>query len=99
MKMMINITTPKEISYLRILLRTKKYYHLKGLSDVIEDIEKKYYIFIRKRNIQIKIVCYENTTIDEIENYLDYTFKDNYLGMQKKYSGIIHLKGAKIINI
>lgn len=97
--MMINITTPKGISLFRILLRTKKYYHLKGLSDVIQDSEKKYYIFIRKRSIQIKIVCNENTTINEIENYLDYTFKDNYLGIKEKYASIIHLKGVKIINL
>ena len=34
--MVINITTPKYISLIQILLRTKKYYKLKGLPDVVE---------------------------------------------------------------
>ena len=69
--MVINITTPKYISLIQILLRTKKYYKLKGLPDVVEGYEKKYYIFLRKRHIQIEIANSKNETIEEIQKYLD----------------------------
>ena len=42
--MMINITTPKYLPNFQILLRTRKYYKLRGISNIVEDDEKKYYI-------------------------------------------------------
>ncbi len=39
-KMMINITTPKYLPYFQILLRTRKYYKLRGISNIVEGDEK-----------------------------------------------------------
>lgn len=97
--MMINITTPKRMPYFQILLRTKKYYHLRGISDVVEDAAKNYYIFLRKRYIQIKIVNVESETLNEIEKYLDFTFKNNYLGINEQKSTILQLKKVRIIKL
>lgn len=97
--MMINITTPRKMPYFQILLRTKKYYHLKEISDVVEDTAKNYYIFLRKRYIQIKIVHIENETLNEIEKYLDFTFENNYLGISEQHSTILQLKKVRIIKL
>ena len=95
--MVINITTPKYISLFQILLRTRKYYKLKGLPDVVEGDEKKYYIFLRKRHIQIEIANSE--TIEEIQKYLDCIFKDDYIGIQEKYADVFELKRARLIKL
>lgn len=97
--MVINITTPKYISLFQILLRTKKYYKLKGLPDVVEGYEKNYYIFLRKRHIQIEIANSKNETIEEIQKYLDCIFKDDYIGIQEKYADVIELKRARLIKL
>lgn len=97
--MVINITTPKEIPYFHILFRTKRYYHLRRLTDVVEDKSKRYYIFFRKKCIQIKIIDFSSKTIEEIQDFLNYTFKNKYLGIQEKYFGIIELKEVRMIKL
>lgn len=97
--MTINITTPKYLSYFQILLRTKKYYKLKGICNIVEGYEKKYYIFLKKKCIQIQIVKFENEAIDEIQKYLDCVFKDDYIGIQEKYIDVFMLKKARLINL
>lgn len=52
--MQINIVIPKQTPYIQVLMRTKKFYHLNRITDVIADDNQRYYIFVRKRNIQIK---------------------------------------------
>lgn len=100
MKMIINITPPKSVSFLGILVRTKKYYKLKKFTYVVEGKEKEYYIFLRKKSIQIKIVNPESKIIiEEIQKYLDYIFKDNYIGIQEKYRNIFELKRARLISL
>lgn len=97
--MMINITTPKKIPYFQILFRTMKYYHLRRLTDVVEDDSQKYYIFLRQKSIQIKIIESSNKTIEEIQNYLNYTFKNNYLGIQESCFDILDLKQVRKIKL
>lgn len=97
--MMINITTPKKIPYFQILLRTKKYYNLERLSDVVEDKTKGYYIFIRKRNIQVKFFRCNDEAVADIENYLNYTFKNSYLGIQENSFDILKLQEVNKIRM
>lgn len=93
---MINITTPKYLPYFQILLRTRKYYKLRGISNIVEGDEKKYYIFLKKRCVQIQIVNFEKEAIDEIQKYLDCVFKDDYIGIQEKYIDVFALKKGKV---
>lgn len=97
--MIINITTPKNLSYIQILLRTKRYYRLRGLPIIIENKEKNYYIFLKKKRIQIEITSLIDGTIDEIQQYLDCIFKDNYVGMQEKHAAMFKLEKARLINL
>ena len=97
--MMINITTPKTIPYFQILFRTMKYYHLRRLTDVVEDNSQRYYIFLRKKRIQIKIIKSSNKTTEEIQNYLNYTFKNSYLGIQENCFDILDLKQVRKIKL
>lgn len=96
---MINITTPKYLPYFQILLRTKKYYKLRGVSNIVEGDNKKYYIFLKKRCVQIQIVNFEKEAIDEIQKYLDCVFKGDYIGIQEKYIDVFELKKARLINL
>lgn len=97
--MMINITAPKRIPYFQILLRTKKYYRLKKLTDIVEDKTKRYYIFLGQKNIQIKIIESDQEAINDIENYLNYTFKNSYLGIQENYFDVLNLKNVRKIKV
>ncbi len=99
MKMLINITTPREITYYQIIFRTMKYFHLKRFTNIIEDKAKRYYIFLKRKNIQIKIVNYKNETTEEINNYLEYAFKNSYLGIQESYFNIFKLKKVRLFKM
>ena len=50
--MKINIVIPKQTPYIQVLMRTKKYYHLNRITDVIADDHQRYYIFVRKRRFR-----------------------------------------------
>ena len=97
--MKINIALPKYIPYLIILFKTKKYFNLKKMTDVIETESKNYYIFLRKRSIQIKIIDNGKSTIQEIEQYINYLFKNSYIGIDEKHTDIINLKGVRKVAI
>lgn len=97
--MKINVVMPKQISYIEVLLRTKKFYHLKRMTDVIADEYQRYYIFIRKGNMQIKIVRKENESIGEIQKYLNYTFRNSYLGIYKEDYEKIQLQGVRKVRM
>ena len=97
--MLINITTPRGITYYQIMFRTKKYFHLKRFTNIVEDRTKRYYIFLKRKNIQIKIVDCESETAEEITNYLDYTFKNSYLGIQENYFSIFKLKRVRMFKM
>lgn len=97
--MLINITTPRELTYYQIMFRTMKYFHLKSFTNIVEDRTKRYYIFLKRKNIQIKIVNCEDETTKEINNYLDHTFKNSYLGIQEDYFNIFKLKRVRLFKM
>lgn len=97
--MIINITTPNYLSYFQILLRTKKYYKLNSLSNIIKGDGGKYYIFLKKKCIQIQVANFEKEATDEIKKYLDCVFKDDYIGMQEKYIDVFALEKVRLINL
>jgi hypothetical protein len=84
-QMKINITPPKHYSDYKIHNMTKRYmkgeYNKTKAWNVFEGEEKRYYLFIRKRNIQIELINNEIDTLHEIENYLDYLFFNQYIGV------------------
>lgn len=97
--MQINIVIPKQTPYIQVLMRTKKFYHLNRITDVIADDNQRYYIFVRKRNIQIKIIQAENEVVKEIQNYLNYTFRNSYLGIYGDDFEKIKLQGVRKIRM
>ena len=56
-------------------------------------------IFLRKKSIQIKIIKSSNKTTEEIQNYLNYTFKNSYLGIQENCFDILDLKQVRKIKL
>jgi len=47
----------------------------------IEGEKKGYYLYICKRNIQIELINNEIDTLNNIENYLNYLFYNQYIGV------------------
>lgn len=97
--MRINITTPPEITYREIILKTRRYFHLKRSVNLIEDDEKRYYIFIKRRSIHIEIVSDETETVQEITSYLNYIFRNSYIGIPKSYFGMFKLQDVRMFEM
>ena len=99
MKMIINITVPKKTSYLYVLFKTKKCFHLKHVSNIVEGDLKGYYIFIRRRSIQIQIINNNTETVNRVKKYLECIFEGGYLGISENYFDVLELEGVKKIRI
>lgn len=97
--MIISITPPKRISYTHILLKTKKYYNLSKYRTVVVGKSKDYYIFLRKRNLQLQIINNDPKTLTEIQKYLEYIFRNTYIGIPEKFYDILNLQGVEKVKM
>lgn len=97
--MLINITIPKKVTYGCLRLRTKKYYNLNNIVNVFGNRSLGYYIFLKKRNLQIQIEKEDRKVIEDIQSYLEYMFKDSYIGIAEEQYEIFDLKGVKKISL
>lgn len=92
--MKINITPPKHYSDFNIHKRTKKYmkgeYNKLRAWDVFEGKNKSYYLYLTPKNIQIEVIDNEETTINEIEKYLEFLFCGQYIGVS--FEGIMDVR-------
>lgn len=83
--MKINITPPKYYSDFELHNKTKIYmkgdYNKKKAWNIFEGTEKAYYLYIKKRSIQIELINNETDTLHEIEDYLNYLFYNQYIGV------------------
>lgn len=96
--MIISITPPKQILFIRMLMKTKKYYNMSNYETVV-DGSKDYYIFLRKRSLQLQIIDNNEKTMQEIQNYLEYMFKNTYIGVPKKFYDILNLQGVEKVKM
>lgn len=96
---MIKIITPKSIPYFLILMRTKKFYSLKRMTNVVISKSNMYYIFIHRGNIQIEVAGKIDKVKQEIQNYLNLVFKGSYIGIHEKDFEILNLQGVKKFKI
>lgn len=97
--MKISIIPPRQISYIKILLRTKKFFKNMKIKTVIEDETKSYYLFFRKGNIQIQLLKNDINVIHEIQKYLEYTFKNYYIGIPEEYFEVFELKHVRKVKM
>ena len=92
--MKISIATPKGYTYFKLLKKTKKYmegdYNKTKAIHVFEGKNKKYYSYVRKGNVQIEVIEYDSETLDEIKEYLEYLFYQQYIGV--KIEGMSNLQ-------
>ena len=84
--MKINITTPPNYTYNKLLRKTRNYmegdYNKTKALHVFEGKNKKYYSFIRKGMVQIELVDSDPETIYEIKKYLEFLFYQQYIGIE-----------------
>ena len=72
---------------------------MKKYSDIIEERNKKYYIFIYKRNISIQIYEEGVEVRTEIEDYLNAMFEGMYIGLSQKKGTELSLEKVNVHRI
>lgn len=83
--MKINITAPSDYTYNKMIKKSKIYmkgnYNKKIASTVFEGKNKGYYALIKKGGIQIEVISKTKENIIEIQNYLEFLFRQKYIGL------------------
>ena len=97
--MIISITPPKQISFVRMLMKTKKFYSMSNYQTVVVGKSKDYYIFLRKYNLQLQIINDNQKTMQEIQKYLEYMFQNTYIGIPEKFYDILNLQGVEKVKM
>ena len=94
--MKINITVPSDYTYNRMIKKTKIYmkgkYNTKVASTVFEGKDKGYYAWIKRGGIQIEVISQSKENIMEIQDYLDFLFRQKYIGISFEDNENINLE-------
>lgn len=98
--MNIRITLPKRYSYIKLRKKTFKYFKIEykyRKDKIIEDKNKKYYIFLFKNYLGIDV--YDETALKEIKSYLEFLFKGTYIGITNNEKIDLSLENVKVFNL
>lgn len=83
--MQINITVPSHYKHNKLIKKTKAYltgdYNKKIAKTVFEGKNKGYYVYIGKSFILIEVIDKSKENIAEIQNYLEFLFHNDYIGI------------------
>ena len=78
--MIIRIIVPNSMKHKYIKMKTERYFINLSNSQVI-DKQLRYSLTINNRSIKICIFSLSQSVKDEINDYIDYTFKSSYIGI------------------
>lgn len=107
-QMSITVVCPPKIRFIYPILvyRTWKYFKENAESmtirvdtSIVTGRNKFYHIFVYRYNLRLCFELQDSKTISFLENYLDYIFKDSYIGLDKKHNGLFNLKKTRIVYI
>ena len=96
--MLINIIVPNKNLYKDILKKTKNFYSDNFSLHSQLDTSEQYCITIKKSKIQIIIKSFNRNTKAELNKYIDYVFKGDYIGVSGDY-GFIDTKKVTVFKI
>lgn len=101
--MIIKVIVPKKLKYLYplIIFKSKKYFKNMAIykNRIIFHPQKYYFIFIYSRCLHFEINHLSDNVIHELEQYLEYLFNSDYIGIEKKYKDFFKLENVTIIEI
>lgn len=97
--MIINITLPSRYSLWKTKFRTKRFYNLHQIGKVVEGHKKSYYLLISEKNIQIQIIDLNLDMQKELQGYIEFLFKNNYIGITKGFAKFIDLKNVRVFEV
>ena len=103
--MKINVTVPRKYSNNKLIKDTRSYlkcyYNDEIAKTVFEGNEKDFYVYIKNRYIQIELVNDNENVINEVGNYLEHMFKDEYIGIstEERAASLLNIKNVKCFMI
>ena len=92
--MRIDITLPKHFGYINLIYKTSLFFHSKRVGSLYVDKAHRFYIFLARKKIIIRIEVEDIHVQKEIEAYLENTFKNSYIGLPKELGNYFVLQGV-----
>lgn len=92
--MRINITLPKHFGYINLIYKTFRFFHTSWPSGIYIDRIHRFYIFLERRRIIIRVEVENATVKEELTLYLESVFKKNYIGIPKQLQNYFTLQGV-----
>lgn len=106
--MVVSVVCPSKSRFIYPVLVYKTYKYFEGRAESIKiktDVSiltgsnKLFHIFVYKYVLRLYFDPQDSKTLSLLENYLDYVFKENYIGLDKKHDGLFNLKKTRIVYI
>lgn len=95
--MLIDVIFPQKHNYFKILRKTKQFYGLAKSSNMTYRGQK-YCVFIRKHNIRFCVFEYDERVKNDINQYLEFLFKNSYIGINEE-NEIITPKNVQVYKL
>ena len=92
--MRINIALPRHFGYINLIYKTFRFFHPKRISSLYVDKDHRFYIFLTRKRIIIRIEFEDVNVHKEITEYLEYAFKNSYIGVPKELGNYFVLQGV-----
>lgn len=92
--MRINIALPRHFGYISLIYKTYLFFRPKHISSLYVDKDHRFYIFLERKRIIIRIESEDVHVHKEIAEYLEYAFKNSYVGVPKKFGNYFVLQGV-----
>lgn len=92
--MRIDITLPKYFGYIKLLCKTSRFFHTRCLSGIYIDRTQRFYIFLERRRVIIRVEVEDAIVKAELTSYLESVFKKHYIGIPKQFKSYFALQGV-----
>lgn len=92
--MRVDIALPKHYGYINLIFKTFHFFRTKRVSSLYIDKNHRFYIFLARKRITIRIESEDVHVQKEIASYLENTFKNSYIGIPKELSNYFVLQGV-----
>lgn len=98
--MKIDIIFPSKKYYHSVLKKTSQYFNYKNVyKKTLFDYKNQINIIINKQLIHVYVNDLSKTNQKRIQNYLEYVFKDNFIGMKSNQINLFKFDNIKVVEI
>ena len=92
--MRVDIALPKHYGYINLICKTFRFFRTKHVGSLYIDKNHRFYIFLARKRLIIRIESEDVHVQKEIVAYLENTFKNSYIGIPKGLSNYFILQGV-----